>query len=63
MCWVAQELVEKGEKQGREQGEKIGEERLATLLRRLSADGRDADMQDAINNEQDRGKFYREYGL
>lgn len=59
MCWVAQELIEKGEKQG----EKRGENLMATLMQKLFADGRNEDAQKAVNNEQDRKKFYREYGL
>lgn len=59
MCWVAQELIEKGERQG----ERQGEVRLATLLQRLTADGRSMDVQDAINSEESRKKFYQEYGL
>lgn len=59
MCWVAQELIEKGERQG----ERQGEVRLATLLQRLTADGRSEDVQDAINSEESRKKFYQEYGL
>lgn len=55
MCWVAQELIDKGEKQG--------ENLMATLIQRLFADGRNEDVQKAVNDEQDRKKFYREYGL
>ena len=55
MCWVAQELIDKGEKRG--------ENLMATLMQRLFADGRNEDAQKAVNNEQDRKKFYREYGL
>lgn len=55
MCWVAQELIEKGEKQG--------ENLKAALIQKLFADGRNEDAQKAVNSEQDRKKFYQEYGL
>lgn len=55
MYWVAQELIEKGEKRG--------ENLMATLIQKLFADGRNEDAQKAVNSEQDRKKFYREYGL
>lgn len=75
MCWVAQELFEKGEQQGEERGEKRGEARgeklgqkrgenlMATLIQKLFADGRVEDVQRAANSEQDRKKLYQEYGL
>lgn len=59
MCWVARELIEKGEKQGEMRGENL----MATLIQKLFADGRNEDAQKAVNSEQDRKKFYREYGL
>lgn len=59
MCWVAQELIEKGEKQG----EKRGENLMAALIQKLFADGRNEDAQKAVNSERDRKKFYQEYGL
>lgn len=55
MCWVAQELIDKGEKQG--------EELMATLIQKLFADGRTEDIQRAADNEQHRRKLYQEYGL
>lgn len=63
MCWVAQELIEKGEKQGEKRGRIQGEYLMATLMQKLFADGRNEDAQKAVNNEQNRKKFYREYGL
>lgn len=59
MCWVAQELIDKGEEQGRRQGENL----MATLIQKLFADGRNEDVQKAVNSEQDRKKLYQEYGL
>lgn len=59
MCWVAQELIEKGEKQGKKQGEEL----MATLIQRLLADGRTEDVQRAASNEQYRKKLYQEYDL
>lgn len=59
MCWMLQELIDKGERRGEERGE----ERLATLLHRLMADGRGEAVQEAIGSEQARREFYREYGL
>lgn len=59
MCWVAQELIEKGEKQGKKQGEEL----MATLIQKLFADGRTEDIQRAAGNEQHRRKLYQEYGL
>ncbi|MCM1233454.1 MAG: hypothetical protein NC489_25335, partial [Ruminococcus flavefaciens] len=55
MCWMLQELIDKGERRG--------EERLTTLLRRLMADGRSEAVQEAIGSEQARREYYREYGL
>lgn len=79
MCWVAQELIEKGERQGEARGEKRGEARgekrgeargkkygemlMATLMQKLFADGRVEDAQRAASNECDRKKLYWEYGL
>lgn len=33
------------------------------LIQKLFADGRNEDAQKAVNSEQDRKKFYLEYGL
>ncbi len=63
MCWVAQELIEKGEKLGEARGEKHGEMLMATLMQKLFADGRIEDAQQAAGNEQERKKLYQEYGL
>ncbi len=67
MCWVAQELIEKGERQGEIRGEargrKQGETLMATLMQRLFADGRMEDAMRAADSEQDRKELYQEYGL
>ena len=75
MCWVAQELIEKGERQGEIRGERRGEERgeargrkqgetlMATLMQRLFADGRMEDAKRAADSERDRKELYQEYGL
>ena len=67
MCWVAQELIEKGERQGEIRGEargrKQGETLMATLMQRLLADGRMEDAKRAADGEQDRKELYQEYGL
>ncbi len=71
MCWVAQELIEKGERQGEIRGEARGEARgrkqgetlMATLMQRLFADGRMEDAMRAADSEQDRKELYQEYGL
>ncbi|MDE7224264.1 MAG: hypothetical protein K2O34_10855 [Acetatifactor sp.] len=63
MCWVAQELIEKGEKQGEIRGEKRGENLMASLIQKLFADGRTEDAQRAADNEQERKRLYQEYGL
>ncbi len=75
MCWVAQELIEKGERQGEMRGEERGEMRgeargrkqgetlMATLMQRLFADGRMEDAKRAADSERDRKELYQEYGL
>mgnify|MGYP001047045301 CR=1 FL=1 len=67
MCWVAQELIEKGERQGEIRGEargrKQGETLMATLMQRLFADGRMEDAKRAADSERDRKELYQEYGL
>lgn len=59
ICWVAQELIEQGEKQGEERGEEI----LAALIKKLLADGRIEDVQRATDDEQYRKELYCDYGL
>lgn len=59
ICWVAQELIEQGEKQGMERGEEL----LATLIQKLLADRRTEDVQLAVDDEQHRKELYRAYGL
>ena len=63
MCWVAQELIEKGERQGEIRGKKRGETLMATLMQGLLADGRMEDAKRAADSEQDRKELYREYDL
>lgn len=59
ICWVAQELIEQGEKQGEERGEEI----LAALIKKLLADGRIEDVRRATDDEQYRKELYYDYGL
>lgn len=51
ICWVAQELIEQGEKQGEERGEERGEKLMATLIQKQLADGRMEDVQLAVDDE------------
>lgn len=54
---------EQGLSQGMEQGKRMGEELLSSLMKKLFADGRTADAELVLSDEELRKKFYREYGL
>lgn len=59
MCKALYEIERHAEKQGREQGE----ERLASLINKLLADGRTEDVKRAAADETARKHFYQEYGI
>ena len=60
---VKKEAIERGLREGRIQGERIGEERLASLLMNLSKQNRQEDSIKALENLEYRKKLYEEFGL
>ncbi len=50
-------------KEGREIGRKVGEEKLALLLQKLLAQGKNDDIQRALVDKEHRKHLYEEYGL
>lgn len=67
MCKALNEIEKHAEKRGRKQGISQGisqgETRLASLINKLTADGRTEDIKLAAADETARKKFYREYGI
>ena len=58
---VKKEAIERGLREGRIQGERIGEERLASLLMNLSKQNRQEDSIKALENLEYRKKLYEEF--
>lgn len=56
--WLLEERRE-----GFKEGFKKGEDRVATLWKRMKADGRLQDFYDALDDETAREKLYKEYGI
>ena len=56
-----------GEKKGREsglmEGEKLGEQQLASLIGKLLQTGRQEDLQQALVDADARKRLYREFGI
>ena len=63
MCKALNEIEKHAEKRGRKQGISQGENRLASLINKLVADGRTEDIELAAADEAVRKRFYREYGI
>ncbi|MDE6748434.1 MAG: PD-(D/E)XK nuclease family transposase [Lachnospiraceae bacterium] len=63
MCEIADRIRQEGRSEGRQEGLREGENLLATLLNMLFDDGRAEDARIALINEEERNKFYKEYGL
>lgn len=63
MCEYIDMLEAKGEARGKEIGKEIGEGRLASLLSKLYALGRDEDAKLAVNDRAARGRLYEELGI
>ena len=49
--------------EGYKKGLEEGESRVATLFKRMKADGRLQDFSDALDDETLREKLYKEYGI
>lgn len=60
--WLLEEQRE-GFKEGFKKGLKEGEDRVATLFKRMKADGRLQDFYDALDDKNAREKLYKEYGI
>ena len=60
---VKKEAIERGLREGRIQGERIGEERLASLLMNLSKQNRQEDSIKALEDLEYRKKLYEEFGI
>ncbi|MGN0945599.1 MAG: hypothetical protein ACI4N8_03815 [Megasphaera sp.] len=60
--WLLEERRE-GFKEGFNKGLEEGEDRVATLWKRMKADGRLQDFYDALDDEALREKLYKEYGI
>lgn len=60
--WLLEERRE-GFKEGFKKGLEEGEDRVATLWKRMKADGRLQDFYDALDDETAREKLYKEYGI
>lgn len=64
--WILEERNEgykEGYKEGFKKGLEEGEDRVATLWKRLKADDRLQDFYDAIDDEAARENLYKEYGI
>lgn len=64
--WILEERNEgykEGYKEGFKKGLEEGEDRVATLWKRLKADDRLQDFYDAIADEAARENLYKEYGI
>ena len=61
---VKEEAIERGLRiEGRKEGERIGEERLANLLMKLSKQNRQEDSIKALEDLEYRKKLYEEFGI
>ncbi len=60
MCEYIDMLEARGAARGEEIGKEIGENRLAALLTKLYAQGRDQDARLAVADKAARGRFYEE---
>lgn len=60
--WLLEERRE-GFKKGFKKGLEEGEDRVATLWKRMKADGRLQNFYDALDDEALREKLYKEYGI
>lgn len=60
--WLLEERRE-GFKEGFKKGLEEGEDRVATLWKRMKADGRLQNFYDALDDETAREKLYKEYGI
>ena len=56
--WMMEE-----QREGFKEGLEEGEDRVATLWKRMKADGRLQDFSDALDDETLREKLYKEYGI
>ena len=56
--WMMEE-----QREGFKEGLEEGEDRVATLWKRMKADGRLQDFYDALDDEALREKLYKEYGI
>lgn len=63
MCKALYEIERYAERKGRKQGIEQGEDRLASLINKLLADGRTEDVKQAAADEAARKQFYQEYGI
>ena len=64
--WILEERNEgykEGYKEGFKKGLEEGEDRVATLWKRLKADDRLQDFYDAIDDAAARANLYKEYGI
>lgn len=53
----------RGERRGEKRGEKRGEEKMASLIEKLFALGREKEMQEVVKNIEYREQLYREFGI
>jgi flagellar biosynthesis/type III secretory pathway protein FliH len=60
--WLLEERRE-GFKEGFKKGLEEGEDRVATLWKRMKDDGRLQNFYDALDDEALREKLYKEYGI
>lgn len=60
--WLLEERRE-GFKEGFKEGLKEGEDRVAALFKRMKADGRLQDFDNALEDKNAREKLYKEYGI
>ena len=60
--WMMEERRE-GFKEGFKEGLKEGEDRVAALFKRMKADGRLQDFDNALEDKNAREKLYKEYGI
>ena len=64
--WLLEERREgfkEGFKEGLKEGLKEGENRVAALFKRMKADGRLQDFDNALEDKNAREKLYKEYGI
>ena len=63
MAKIRRDAIKEGREIGREIGRKVGEEKLALLLQKLLAQGKNEDIQRISVDKEYRKHLYEEYGL